>query len=362
MPVTFGTYVSGAGHTALIVWLLAGWGLDNEPLDFQISEVTVVSGDAFESLLRATSPDPTTTVPDTPVAPSVEETPQLEAPEPDAPTTPPAPEVTQPPEQEAPPPDKPEPLAPPAEVVDQAPQPALPEITTGALDLPPSDTPQPNQADRVASAPVAPPPPDVEVAPIEQQAVEEEAEAPVEEQVTAQEATAPEETTTEIVTEAEIPAAAPERSPRPASRPTRPEPAPTQPTDAEAEALAALLAGGGATSEPAPATASGPPLSGSEQEAFRLAVSSCWNVDPGAEWARVAVTVAFDLTPEGKVAGDVTFVSARGGTDALAQTAFQTARRAVMICGARGFNLPSDKYEHWKTVELTFDPAGMRLR
>lgn len=374
MPVSYGTYVSGAGHLALLIWLLAGWGLSSDPLEFEITEVTVVSGESFEALVRATSPQPSTEVPTTPVAPVVEEAPAVEAPQQDAAPEVVQPDVTEAPAEETPPPAQPEPPTPPAEVTDTAPQPPQPEVLAGAPDLPVSARPQVRQADRVADTPVAPPPPDVETAPVEQAAVAEDAEQPSEQETVVQEQAAPEETTTEIVTEAETPAGAPDTSPRPAVRPSRPVPAPqtetaqaeetpaADTTDAEAEELAALLAGGSQSSAPATATASGPPLSGSEQEAFRLAVSSCWSVDPGAEWARVVVTVEFDLTPEGKVDGDVRFVSATGGTDNLAQTAFQTARRAVMICGARGFNLPADKYDHWKQVVLTFDPATMRLR
>lgn len=376
MPVSFGTYVSGAGHVVLLIWLLAGWGLDNEPLDFKITEVTVVSGESFEALVRATSPQPTTDVPQTPVTPQVEEAPAVEAPIPEPAPEPVQPQATEAPAQEAPPPTPPEAPTPPAEVTDTAPQLPQPEVLAGAPDLSVSERPQVRQADRVADTPVAPPPPDVETAPVEQQAVAEDAEQPSNQETIVQEQAAPEETTTEIVTEAETPAGAPETSPRPPVRPSRPAPQPQtevaaadpkpeptpEPKDAEAEALASLLAGGSQTAETSSATASGPPLTGSEQDAFRLSVSSCWNVDPGAEWARVAVTLEFDLTPEGKVDGDVRFVSATGGTDALAQTAFQTARRAVMICGSKGFNLPADKYDHWKQVVLTFDPATMRLR
>jgi hypothetical protein len=125
-------------------------------------------------------------------------------------------------------------------------------------------------------------------------------------------------------------------------------------------ALDAALAG---TASAAPAAAQGPPMTGSERDAFHVAVSACWNVDVGSEAANVTVTVGFQLTLDGKVDGEVRRVSATGGSDAALAAAFQAARRAVVRCaGTAGYALPRDKFEHWRNVELTFDPSSMRLR
>ena len=103
-------------------------------------------------------------------------------------------------------------------------------------------------------------------------------------------------------------------------------------------------------------------MTGGEKDAFRLAVNACWNVDPGAEWARVTVTVGFSLGQDGRVVGDVRMISASGGNDAQTSTAFQAARRAILRCGSSGYKLPPEKYDQWQNVEITFDPSGMRLR
>ena len=42
--------------------------------------------------------------------------------------------------------------------------------------------------------------------------------------------------------------------------------------------------------------------------------------------------------------------------------AFRKARTAVISCGRRGFDLPDEKYEHWRDIEMTFNPEKMRLR
>ena len=384
---SIGTWVSGVGHTGLILWLIVGWGMNNTPMDFEVTQVSVVSGAEYEAMVAATSPNPVTepigemVTPDMPVdtpAPVTEEV----APVTPAPT--PAPEApvedTPPP----PPPARPEPVAPPADTVVE---PTPPEQPAGAPDMPVSDRPVERPADRVASTPTPPPPPDAEVSPQAQTAVVEDAPTETTDPVIEEQTpTAPEETATRIVSPDEKPSSAPTSTPRPPSRPSAlvpPTPAPTQtpepetqtaqaPAPAETPAApapdaeaaniaAALAAASGAAVNEGPAT-SGPPLTGGEEDGFRRAVSGCWVVDNGAQWASVTVTVGFSLTQEGKVAGDVELLNFTGGDQATARAAFEAARRAILRCQSSGYPLPADKYEHWKDVELTFDPSTMRLR
>ena len=58
----------------------------------------------------------------------------------------------------------------------------------------------------------------------------------------------------------------------------------------------------------------------------------------------------------------IRLLSSSGGSDAAARQAFEAARRAVIRCGARGFDLPADKYSHWQDVEMTFNPEKMRIK
>ncbi len=44
------------------------------------------------------------------------------------------------------------------------------------------------------------------------------------------------------------------------------------------------------------------------------------------------------------------------------RAAFETARRAILRGSAEGFNLPADKYDQWRDIEIVFDPKGMRLK
>ena len=209
---------------------------------------------------------------------------------------------------------------------------------------------------------------------------EEAVETPPEEE---QEATQPEAATTEIVTEAETPqSSAPTTSIRPQARPARPEPpvetaepdpAPApDPTpepaeerdpiaDAVADAVNDALTSDtqGQTDQPAPL---GPPLTSGERDGLRLAVSQCWNLGSSSTDAmKTTVVVLVQMQPNGVPSG-IELVSSEGPTQDAVQTAFQAARRAVIRCGANGYNLPSEKYEQWREIEMTFNPENMRLR
>ena len=379
---TPGTYISAVGHVGLIGWLLLGLGMQSQPTPMQAMDVTVMSGEEFEQMMAARTPQPGDAPPDAPVQPDVDEAPP---PPPPAEETPPPP----PPPVEAPPPPPVE--TPPPPVVQAPPPPPPPPAEPApAPDLPPSPDPTQAPADRIASTPTAPPPPDAQIADTARDAVVPDVSAPAEVAVPEQQATAPEQTATEIVIADERPrgavetslrpvarparptppapeqAAAPEPAPTPAPEPTpapTPEPAPTPaPTpapdtsDAVADALAAALAGSAAPNVPA-----GPPMTGSERDSFRIAVNSCWNVDPGSVAARVTVEVGFNLTREGRVEGEPRLISSSGDQSAT-NTAFEAARRAILRCQGGGYQLPADKYDQWREVVITFDPSGMRLR
>lgn len=368
-----GTYISGAGHVGLVVWLIAGWGFSADPLPFEVSEISVVTGEEFAALQAAATPDPGEAAPDAPVAPIEEIVPDAPAPE-DAVAAVAPPDPTPAPVEETPPPDAPEPPAPVTDVTDTAPI-ALPLQEPVDANPEPivNDTPAPAPAPRVAPEAVQAPEPDVQIADVEEPpvvpdeaAIEPAPEEPVQE-------AAPEEAATEIVTEADVPSGAVEVSARPAARPNRPapEPAPAEePAPQTADvvdqsvvdaAVAAAIASAGGVTE-SPAVQQGPPLTGAETDSFRLAVNACWNVDPGSEAARATVVVAFGMTEGGRVDGDVRLVSATGGSDGAQSVAFQAARRAILRCQSSGYKLPLEKYEQWREVEITFDPSGMRLR
>jgi len=97
-----GTYVSGAGHVGLIGWLILGWGFSAEPLPFEVTEFTTVTGEDYARLVAATTPQPGTAEPEAPPVPEVEDTPTPVAPEPEVAPRPAQPEAVEPPAPEEP--------------------------------------------------------------------------------------------------------------------------------------------------------------------------------------------------------------------------------------------------------------------
>lgn len=332
--------ISAGAHGALMVWALAaGWFSADFDEAMEVTEVTLISGAQFAALVeQAGAGEPATPVE---AAPVVEPEPVEVAP------------------------------------ADAAPEPVTPPPTEAReLAETPGDTPTP--APRVAPRPADRPDPNVAEAPEIVEAAEPvEAEA-APEPVEAPEPTAPEAATTRIVTEAtetggaEEIALAPTTTPRPRTRPERPDPEPVADASVEevpaeepdvmeaavANALADVLAGGGApTGDP------GPPMTTGERDALRLAVQSCWVVDVGSEAANVTVVVGMSMSPEGRVVdGSLRMIEASGGSDTAIRTAFQSARRAVLRCQRDGYDLPAEKYAQWQEIEMVFNPSDMRIR
>lgn len=369
-----GQIISGVGHLALIGWALIGGVFRSDPLPFEVTEVTAISTEDYAALLaRDSAPEAVASV-DTPEPPAPGDlAPDLSS-EADA-----APEVTQPEASDSTPPD----AAPdvsqmtpptPAEVTDEPPVLEVPQEDVAALVPEVSPRPKPRPAPRVAPEAVAPPEPDVKIDDVANPEVAPDQGAEVVEKPA--EATAQEEAATEIVTEAEkAQQAAPSVSMRPKARPARatevaqqepkpaPKPAAEEPaTDKAAvnDALAAAL-GGGQESRDRP---SGPPLTSGEKDGLRVAVQQCWNVGSlSSDALRTTVVVAVGMGEDGKPnSSSIRMLSASGGGDTAAKQAFEAARRAIIRCGARGFNLPVEKYDSWRDIEMTFNPERMRIK
>lgn len=100
-------------------------------------------------------------------------------------------------------------------------------------------------------------------------------------------------------------------------------------------------------------------LSAAEREAFGRAIAACWNVQKDV----AAVTIGFTLDRAGRpVMESVRLLRSGAGTDASVVAGFSAAKRAVLRCGTKGYDLPVEKYAHWRNIELTFDPERMVLR
>lgn len=364
-----GTKISAIAHVSLIGWAMFGGTFRSEPLPMAVQDVSVITAEQFAAMTAQRD------APELPEVPTALQQP----PEPEAVTKPPEPESDEQPRPEpvapAEPEPEPEPIiveAPPEpEVPDEPPVLTEPQVEPVAQPAPPGPEVQPRPSDRVAPEAIAPPPPeakpdDFETPPV---SLDEGAEIQQEQQ----DQTAPQEAAPEIVTEAEeTKDQSPLTSPRPRVRPNRPSPPPEpavaktpeatvepeKQTDETAinDALAEALGSG---SEP-----SGPPLTSGEKDAMRLAVSGCWNVGSlSTDALNTVVVVAFSLNRDGTVVGgSVRMLDSSGGSAGAVKQAYEAARRAILRCGAKGYDLPADKYEHWQDVEITFNPERMRIK
>jgi len=409
-----GTGVSAALHLGVIAWAIFGgaW-IKPKPTDpVTMTEVSVMSEADFAAMMAA-APKASPETSEAPAQPQATEAPQP------TPEATPEPEVTPEPKPQQPPEPEPETApdmteltqpTPPAEVTEVPPEMMQPEIVppvevpqdTTTPDFSPRPVPKP--APRVAPKAAEAPAPDAKVSDMAEAETRPE-EAPEPEPVVEppkQEA-APPEATTEIVTEVteteEKPkTSAPLSTPRPRSKPAKPapekpaektetaaakpasdkpatdkpaKPATSKPaaakpaaTDAVNDALAEAMAGetegtGGTGRAP-----SGPPVTSGEKEALIVDVKQCWNVGAlSSEALRTTVTVRVSMNADGKPdIKTIKMVGYEGGSEAAAKQAYEAGRRAIVRCGSDGFPLPAEKYDHWREIEIVFNPEKMRMK
>lgn len=100
----------------------------------------------------------------------------------------------------------------------------------------------------------------------------------------------------------------------------------------------------------------------SEVDALRQEMQKCWRPPTGAaNPEELIVELRIFLKEDGSLvraprierSGTSTF-----GKNSFTMAAEEAARRAVVMCAPYDF-LPADKYERWKEVTITFDPASM---
>ena len=365
-----GYVISGIAHAGFIGWALFGGMFTPQDQEIVFDNVSVVSEAQFQAMIAS---DEIPEVPqfdlkaleqtqETDVVPEVEEpsdqdVDQTEPQQPDPLTE----EIT--------PPEPVEPLVVPTpDITTPDVQPPVPQVDT-AMMLPDVSTDSaPIQANRVAPTPVAPPEQPSIVDDVTQEATvpADAIEAPVEDVPEVEETTAPEAASSEIVTEAKKDDTARQSSPRPVLRPSifKPTPA-TETTQANLEDILREVTQSETleASKPKDVQKSGPPLTGGEKNAFRKQVGNCWSVNVGSRAADVTVTIAMQMQPDGKVvASSLEMIGFEGGNQSDANVAFQAGRRAILRCQKDGYDLPKDKYDQWRNVEIKFDPSEMRKR
>jgi hypothetical protein len=384
-----GQIISGAGHAGLILWVLvAGFFHPTRDVpEVAVTSVSLLSARQYEELAAAAEGKPDVpAVVDQP-APAEPVLDPAVSPRPLAkPRTEPAPEPQPEPLQESTPDvTQIEPLPVPDQVV--APEPLAPVADVEQpLPVPDTEEAKPQDAPRVAPVPAETPEPDAEVAEMPAPAVSPDAAPDAQVVPEDRPKAAPEAATTQIITEAvettDKPSLAPTSSARPRTKPpartaetpeaetpaaaAEAEALPAPEEDSIADAVAAALSE--ADAEPAGSNGTvenaGPPMTDGEKDALRVAVQACWNVgslssDALLTTVTVAVSVAQDGIPD---VTSIRMIGFEGGTEASARQAYEAARRAIIRCGAKGFQLPPEKYEQWRNIEMEFNPERMRIK
>ncbi len=420
-----GVIISGIGHVGLILWaMLGGWLFAAQEIpEIKVVDVAMISTAEFDAMTSAApavpdvapapveppaaTPDAAVEVPAEPdttpaaEAPTAEPAPAVEP----APTTDAAPEAPMPPDpvpveaQPQPDPVPPDPVAPPADLPQpvQAPRTSTRPKARPATKIAEAQPEPVTDTTRTADKPV----PEVTETPTPEPPTPEVPEPPAK----------PEVTTPEVQPEtADVATQAPKTSKRPQSRPKAVKPdaaaetstddqaardkaaaekaaqkaadqaaadkaaaekaakkaadqAAADQADAEKAAIAAALAAAaGSGTDTGDSGPKGPPMTNSEIGDLHRAIESKWNIGAlSTEASEVVIKVAVVLSRDQKPVS-ITLLSGEGGSDVAIKRAFDAARSAIYRAASSGFNLPPEKFDDWKDLEMTFDPSSGALR
>ena len=374
-----GHYISGFGHFLLLFWVILGDLFEsNEAPPLEMVNVSVISTIEYAAIIMPDAPPNAKILVDKILNPSLESEAlpeQLISEE--APVN-----MTNPYRiEKAAKPDKVprrlNPLRTPMPQIEDK----LPDLDTPSSDRlsmlkSPNRIEAPYKVDRIAPMAVAPSVPDIRIDDqTREAALPVEAlnspEIPEPEQISQPKETAEPEAAVEITSKVlkDLPMA-PKISLRPKARPSLASVAKTEenykPADTQEQSINAALKTAlenNANSGIAQRTASGPPLTASEKDGLRLTVQKCWVVDVGSQAANVIVTVSISMNSDGTViANSLRLKNSQGGSEGAVEAAFQAARRAILRCQKKSYDLPEEKYDHWREIEFTFDPRKMRIR
>jgi hypothetical protein len=102
------------------------------------------------------------------------------------------------------------------------------------------------------------------------------------------------------------------------------------------------------------------PLTSSEKDAVNQHLKKCWSIQIGANAAaNLNVDIRVSFKPDGKVLSAEIVDAGRLSTDGIFRAAAGSARRAVLNPICEQFPLRPEKFEIWKTMVLSFNPAQM---
>ncbi len=103
----------------------------------------------------------------------------------------------------------------------------------------------------------------------------------------------------------------------------------------------------------------GPQLTTSEIDVVKAQIERCWNPPAGAKEAHdLVVDIEAQVAQDGRVVTAQITSTARM-SDPFYRAAAESALRAVLNPQCLPLKLPPEKYEQWKTIDLTFNPKDL---
>jgi hypothetical protein len=104
----------------------------------------------------------------------------------------------------------------------------------------------------------------------------------------------------------------------------------------------------------------GSQLTVSEKDLVIHQIEQCWNFDPGTKGAKdLLIDVHIDINPDRTVNNIRIVDTARMASDPFFRAAAESVIRAIKNPQCSPLKLPPDKYETWKSTDITFNPRDM---
>jgi outer membrane biosynthesis protein TonB len=101
------------------------------------------------------------------------------------------------------------------------------------------------------------------------------------------------------------------------------------------------------------------PVTSSEIDAVRRQIERCWNLPEGARDGNLVVSIRVEMNADGTPRSAVIQDAGQMQANPHFQATADSARRAVLNPRCHPFRLPADKFEHWRTMTLIFNPREM---
>jgi len=97
-----------------------------------------------------------------------------------------------------------------------------------------------------------------------------------------------------------------------------------------------------------------PPLTKNEEDVLVEQINKCWK--PKTKYS-VSIVLKVKMNRDGTVQHDsINLLSSFEEKDKLlVNELFDEAKKALINCENGGYNLPLEKYEHWKEIEMNFN-------